>query len=69
MPVSPGCFHKLGDTGKAIERSRLHMFVCDGILELALNGKTYEMKEASLLDAMDTVTNSHIAASNDIISF
>ena len=62
--VSPESFHKL--EGKTIERSRLHMLVCDGILELELNGKAYEMRGPSLLDIMDTVTVRINRASPDL---
>ena len=37
-----------------MEGSRLHILVCDGALELELNGKPYEMKGPALLDIMDT---------------
>lgn len=62
--VSPESFHKL--EGKTIERSRLHMLVCDGILELELNGKAYEMRGPSLIDIMDTVTVRINRASPDL---
>lgn len=62
--VSPGSFHKL--EGKTIERNRLHMLVCDGILELELNGKAYEMRGPSFLDVMDTVTVRINGASPDL---
>lgn len=39
-----------------MEGSRLHILVCDGALELELNGKPYEMKGPALLDIMDTIT-------------
>lgn len=52
--VSPDRFGKL--EGNIIEKSRFQMLVCTGTLELELNGKPYEMKGPSLLDAMDTVT-------------
>ena len=52
--ISPDRFHKL--KGNTMEGSRLHILVCDGALELELNGKPYEMKGPALLDIMDTIT-------------
>lgn len=52
--VSPDKFHRL--EGKSIEESRLHILVCNGTLELELNGKPHEMRGPALLDIMDTIT-------------
>lgn len=52
--VSPDKFHKL--EGNSIEESRLHMLVCDGTLELELNGELHEMKGPTFFDIMETVT-------------
>ena len=51
--VSPDRFYKL--EGNIIERCRLHILVCEGILELEMNGTPYEIKGPALLDVMDTV--------------
>lgn len=50
--VPPGKFHKL--EGNAIEKSRMHILLCDGAMELELNGKAYGLKGPSLLDIADT---------------
>lgn len=52
--ISPDNFHKL--EGNSFEETRLFMLVCEGTLELDLNGKPYQMKGPAFLDIMDTVT-------------
>lgn len=52
--VPPSKFHKL--EGKTIEKSRLHILLCEGIVEFELNGKTHELKGPSFLDIVDTST-------------
>lgn len=52
--VSPDQFCKLA--GYAIGKSRLHILVCDGVLELEVNGKSLGISGPSLFDVMDTVT-------------
>lgn len=52
--VPPDSFRKL--EGNVIEKSRLHILVCEGSMNMELNGKSCEMKGPSLLDVLDTVS-------------
>ncbi|MBP1614959.1 MAG: transcriptional regulator, AraC family [Bacteroidetes bacterium] len=52
--IPPAEFCRL--KGKIIDGSRMFMFVCNGNLDLELNGRQYEMNEYSFFDIMEMTT-------------